>query len=107
MALTCAATDAILLHMDIRTEDLDAAVEAGVIDTATRNRLIAFARTRLQGASPDNESFRLLTGFNDIFVALEKRDADAVDKAMTQHLQEISASVKLISQENRDWFSED
>ncbi|TPE61177.1 hypothetical protein FJQ54_09810 [Sandaracinobacter neustonicus] len=56
--------------MDIRTEDLDAAVEAGVIDANARDRLIAFARTRLQGASPDNESFRLLTGFNDIFVAL-------------------------------------
>jgi len=49
----------------------------------------------------------LLRQHNDIFVALEKRDADGVDKAMTQHLQEISGSVKLISQENRDWFSED
>ena len=56
--------------MDIRKEDLDAAVEAGVIDTQARDRLIVFARTRLQGAGPDNESFRLLTGFNDIFVAL-------------------------------------
>jgi DNA-binding GntR family transcriptional regulator len=49
----------------------------------------------------------LLRQHNDIFVALEKRDADAVEKAMIQHLQEISGSVKLISQENRDWFSED
>ena len=56
--------------MDIRREDLDAAVEAGVIDARSRERLIAFAQARLQGAGPDNESFRLLTGFNDIFVAL-------------------------------------
>ena len=56
--------------MDIRREDLDAAVEAGVIDARSRERLIAFAQQRLQGAGPDNESFRLLTGFNDIFVAL-------------------------------------
>ena len=56
--------------MDIRKEDLDAAVEAGVIDAPARDRLISFARARLQGAGPDNESFRLLTGFNDIFVTL-------------------------------------
>ena len=49
----------------------------------------------------------LLRQHQDIFVALEKRDADAVDNAMTRHLQEISGSVKLISQENRDWFSEE
>ncbi len=49
----------------------------------------------------------LLRQHQDIFDALEKRDADAVDKAMTHHLQEISGSVKLISQENRDWFSEE
>lgn len=49
----------------------------------------------------------LLRQHQDIFDALEKRDADAVDLAMTHHLQEISGSVKLISQENRDWFSED
>ena len=48
----------------------------------------------------------LLRQHQDIFDALEKRDADAVDQAMIHHLQEISGSVKLISQENRDWFSE-
>ncbi|MBS6739902.1 MAG: GntR family transcriptional regulator [Enterobacteriaceae bacterium] len=49
----------------------------------------------------------LLRQHQDIFDALEKRDTDAVDQAMTHHLQEISGSVKLISQENRDWFSEE
>lgn len=49
----------------------------------------------------------LLRQHQDIFDALEKRDADAVDNAMTRHLQEISGSVKLISQENRNWFSEE
>ncbi|MDU4356045.1 GntR family transcriptional regulator [Phytobacter diazotrophicus] len=49
----------------------------------------------------------LLRQHQDIFDALEKRDADAVDQAMIHHLQEISGSVKLISQENRDWFSEE
>ncbi|QMI05145.1 GntR family transcriptional regulator [Citrobacter sp. RHB25-C09] len=43
----------------------------------------------------------------EIFKALENHDANAVDRAMTQHLQEISASVQLIRQENRDWFSEE
>lgn len=49
----------------------------------------------------------LLRQHQDIFDALIKRDVDAVDNAMTHHLQEISGSVKLISQENRDWFSEE
>ncbi|HEY2452979.1 MAG TPA: GntR family transcriptional regulator [Scandinavium sp.] len=53
--------------------------------------------------SPD----MLLRQHQDIFSALEKRDVEGVDKAMTEHLQEISESVLLIRQENRDWFSEE
>jgi DNA-binding GntR family transcriptional regulator len=49
----------------------------------------------------------LLRQHQDIFSALEKRDVEGVDKAMTDHLQEISESVLLIRQENRDWFSEE
>ncbi len=57
--------------MDIRKDDLDAAVDAGVIDARARDRLLAFLAARTEGtAGPDNESFRLLTGFNDIFVSL-------------------------------------
>jgi len=48
--------------------DLDAAVAAGVIDAATRDRLLAFARDRRN--TPDEENFRLITGFNDIFVSI-------------------------------------
>ena len=54
-------------------------------------------------SSPD----MLLAQHHDIFHALEKRDPDLVEKAMTQHLQEISESVQLIRQEKRDWFSEE
>ncbi|MCG2841566.1 hypothetical protein L6Q21_11295 [Sandaracinobacter sp. RS1-74] len=57
--------------MDIRRDDLDAAVDAGVLDARSRDRLLAFLAARAEGAAgPDNESFRLLTGFNDIFVSL-------------------------------------
>jgi hypothetical protein len=57
--------------MDIRREDLDAAVAAGILDARARERLLAFVSARAEGAAgPDNESFRLLTGFNDIFVSL-------------------------------------
>ncbi len=57
--------------MDIRRDDLDAAVAAGILDPAARDRLVAFIRARAEGsAGPDNESFRFLTGFNDIFVTL-------------------------------------
>lgn len=51
--------------------DLDAAVRAGVLDATTRERLLAFARENgVVTAGPDEESFRLLTGFNDIFVTI-------------------------------------
>ena len=46
----------------------------------------------------------LLRQHLDIFSALQKRDGDAVERAMTQHLQEISESVRQIRQENSDWF---
>jgi len=49
----------------------------------------------------------LLRQHQDIFSALEKRDVEAVDKAMTVHLQEISESMLLIRQENGEWFSEE
>ena len=51
--------------------DLDAAVAAGVLDAPTRARLVEFARARRRGeAGADEEQFRLLTGFNDIFVTV-------------------------------------
>ncbi|EOV9629361.1 GntR family transcriptional regulator [Cronobacter dublinensis] len=49
----------------------------------------------------------LLRQHNDIFHALERRDPQAADETMRLHLQEISESVLLIRQENRDWFSEE
>lgn len=55
----------------IEERDLDAAVTAGILDAATRERLVVFARAHRQGAAgPDEEQFRLLTGFNDIFVTI-------------------------------------
>ncbi len=55
----------------IEQRDLDAAVGAGIIDTVTAARLVDFARDYRRGvAGPDEESFRLLTGFNDIFVTI-------------------------------------
>lgn len=61
--------------MMLSREDLDAAVDAGILDVRARDRLVAFKSAREAAgvsadAGPDNESFRLLTGFNDIFVAL-------------------------------------
>ncbi len=55
----------------IEQRDLDAAVGAGIIDTATATRLVDFTRDYRRGvAGPDEEAFRLLTGFNDIFVTI-------------------------------------
>lgn len=41
----------------------------------------------------------LLRQHLDIFTALQNRDGDAVEKAMTIHLQEIGESVRLIRRE--------
>ncbi|QMW21948.1 hypothetical protein [Sandaracinobacteroides saxicola] len=52
-------------------EDLDAAVAAGVLDRRARDALVTFVAQRRAGeAEPDAERFRLLTGFNDIFVTI-------------------------------------
>lgn len=57
--------------MTLNKDDLDAAVRAGVIDFAARDRLLAFSAGQPAGdEGPDAENFRLLTGFNDIFVTL-------------------------------------
>ena len=53
-------------------DDLDAAVAAGAIQAEAAAALRAFVARRRAGASPiaDEEQFRLLTGFNDIFVSI-------------------------------------
>ncbi|VFS87239.1 Uncharacterized HTH-type transcriptional regulator ydfH [Kluyvera cryocrescens] len=67
----------------------------------------AIDRVRYMSLDHVSSPEMLLKQHHEIFSALEKRDVDAVDKAMTLHLQEISESVLLIRQENRDWFSEE
>lgn len=54
-------------------DDLEAAVAAGVLSTDTADALRAFLQnTPASDSTPavDEENFKLLTGFNDIFVAL-------------------------------------
>ncbi len=67
----------------------------------------AIDRVRYMSLDHISSPEMLLRQHHEIFSALEKRDADTVEKAMTLHLQEISESVLLIRQENRDWFSEE
>jgi hypothetical protein len=59
---------------DFSSADLDAAVDAGLLEPRARDRLLAFAAARAAAGSgdpvPEAESFRLLSGFNDIFVTL-------------------------------------
>lgn len=55
----------------LSASDLDAAVAQGLIDAKLAAKLGVFARARATAAAaPDEESFRLLTGFNDIFVTI-------------------------------------
>ncbi len=56
----------------IEAADLDAAVAAGIIDADTRDRLLRFTQDlrRDTAVGPDEEQFRLLTSFNDIFVTI-------------------------------------
>ena len=57
--------------MVLRQADIDAAVAAGVIESEAAERLIAFAQSaHAVSTQPDDENFRLITGFNDIFVTI-------------------------------------
>lgn len=51
-------------------DDLDAAVAAGVLNADTAARLREFAARRHSPSPVDEEHFRLLSGFNDIFVSI-------------------------------------
>jgi MFS family permease len=51
-------------------QDLDAAVAAGVIAPDAAAALRAYAANQRGTTNVDEENFRLLTGFNDIFVAI-------------------------------------
>jgi len=51
-------------------QDLDDAIASGVITAEAANALRAHIETQRSTAIPDEEQFRLLTGFNDIFVSI-------------------------------------
>lgn len=51
-------------------DDLEAAVAAGVIDRASVERMRAYWASTSRTARADEEHFRLVTGFNDIFVSI-------------------------------------
>ncbi len=51
-------------------QDLDEAVAAGVISAAAADALRAHVEGQRFTAIPDEEQFRLITGFNDIFVSV-------------------------------------
>src|SRR2546423_3531335 len=51
-------------------QELDDAVASGVITAEAANALRAHIEKQRSTAIPDEEQFRLLTGFNDIFVSI-------------------------------------
>ena len=51
-------------------QELDDAVAAGAITADNANALRAFVSQQRSASIVDEEQFRLITGFNDIFVAL-------------------------------------
>ena len=50
--------------------DLDSAVAAGALSPDAATRLRAYMDSRAASSPVDEEHFRLITGFNDIFVAI-------------------------------------
>jgi hypothetical protein len=58
------------MSASIGDEDLDAAVVAGILTAETASRLRDFVERRRAVPVADEEQFRLLTGFNDIFVSI-------------------------------------
>jgi MFS family permease len=51
-------------------QELDDAVAAGVISAANADALRAYIESQRSTVIPDEEQFRLITGFNDIFVSI-------------------------------------
>jgi len=51
-------------------QELDEAIAAGVISADAANALRAYVESQRTIAIPDEEQFRLITGFNDIFVSI-------------------------------------
>src|SRR5207342_1991442 len=51
-------------------QDLDDAVASGVVTAEAANALRTYVAGQHAMAIPDEEQFRLLTGFNDIFVSI-------------------------------------
>src|SRR3954469_15259073 len=51
-------------------QELDDAVDAGVITSDAASALRAHIEAQRSTAIPDEEQFRLITGFNDIFVSI-------------------------------------
>ncbi len=51
-------------------DDLDAAVKAGVVPADIAAAFRGFMAQRTPAATPDDERFRLVSGFNDIFVTI-------------------------------------
>ena len=51
-------------------QELDDAVAAGVITADAANALRMHVQRQRSTAIPDEEQFRLITGFNDIFVSI-------------------------------------
>jgi len=60
--------------VSIQSEDIDAAIAAGVMPQAQADSLRAFVaerhRSRLEQAGQEDERFRFMTGFNDFFFAI-------------------------------------
>ena len=55
----------------ISQADLEAAIAAGVVERDQANRLTEFVNTRaVASGQADEENFRLISGFNDIFVTI-------------------------------------
>jgi hypothetical protein len=54
----------------IRNGDLSAAVAANIIDETTARQLVDFVSSRSFQGDSEDERVRLITGFNDIFVAI-------------------------------------
>jgi hypothetical protein len=58
------------MALQITDEDLDAAIASGAMTAGAADNLRAFVERRRAAPAADEESFRLLTGFNDIFVSI-------------------------------------
>ena len=78
-------------------EDLYAAVKDGVLDETAVERFRSFVSGRAHTRLVDEENFRLISGFNDIFVSIDFIDERFEPEAVLRRIRAVTDQCERVS----------